>query len=208
MAHREVFARSRLVFFIVMGLLFMLVMCKVELPLLLGMNPQWEQKINPYRWCLHVHAMAATIALLVAPLQFFPEFRSRHVQVHRILGRVYAGAVCIAAPLAIYIALLHLAPAEQWPAVAQGCLWLGTTLAAVATACNRQWVMHQIWITRSYALTLTFIVTRMVVDILKIDVNASLGGNASLIWISSFLALVMADLLCLSLPRASQLEIA
>ncbi|MBC3919064.1 DUF2306 domain-containing protein [Undibacterium sp. CY18W] len=208
MLNREVFVRPRLVFFLITGLLFMLVMCKVELPLLLGMNPQWEQKINAYRWCLHAHALAATVALLVAPVQFFPEIRHGHLQMHRLLGRLYAVAVGIAAPLAIYIALMHLAPAEKWPAVAQGCLWLGTTVAAVVTACNRQLIMHQIWITRSYALTLTFIVTRMLVDVLKMDINASFGGAANLIWVSSLMALVMADLLCLSLPRASQLEIA
>ncbi|MFZ6770093.1 DUF2306 domain-containing protein [Undibacterium sp. Di26W] len=206
MATREVFARPQLVFFLVVGLLFMLVMVKVELPLLLGMNPQWEQKINAYRWCLHVHALAATLALLAAPIQFFPGFRNRHLQMHRVLGRLYAIAVAIAAPLAIYIALMHLAPAEKWPAVAQGCLWLGTTLAAVLTACKKQLIMHQIWITRSYALTLTFIVTRMLVDVLKMDINASFGGNANLIWVSSFMALVMADLLCISLQQGRQLE--
>lgn len=208
MVNRETYFRPQLYFFIFTGLLFMLVMYKVELPLLLGMNLQWEQKINSYRWCLHVHAFAATIALLAAPVQFFPGFRAKHLQMHKLLGRLYALSICIAAPIPIYIALVHLTADEKWPTVAQSSLWLCTTLAGVYTASNKQFIMHKIWITRSYALTLTFITTRMIVDVLKIDINTIFGGNANLIWTSSFMALVMADILCASVNPVRKLRIA
>lgn len=208
MVNREAYTRPQFYFFIFTALLFMLVMYKVELPLLLGMNLQWEQKINSYRWCLHVHAFAATIALLAAPVQFSPGFRVRHLQMHKLLGRLYALSICVAAPIAIYIALAHLTADEIWPTVAQGSLWLCTTLAGVYAASNKQFIMHQIWITRSYALTLTFITTRMIVDVLKIDINAIFGGNANLIWTSSFVALMMADILCASANPVRKLEIA
>ena len=138
-------------FFVCAGLLTLVVMLKVELPLLLGMNPAWDQKIIAYKWLLHLHAVLGSLALFSAPIQFFPNFRKNHLQLHRRLGRTYALSIFISAPIGVYIALEHLGNNEKWAAAAQGLLWLFTTMMAVATAMKKEMVMHQIWITQSYA---------------------------------------------------------
>jgi len=58
---------------------------------------------------------------------------------------------------------------------------------------NKQFEMHQIWIARSYALTLTFILSRFIVDVLKIKISPAIGGNVGLIWITTFLVIITAD---------------
>ena len=188
-------------FFICVGALTLVVMLKVELPLLLGMNPEWEQKILPYRWLLHLHAFLGSVALFSAPIQFFPQFRHRHLQLHRRLGRTYALSILVAAPIGIYIALAHLGNNEKWAAAAQGLLWLSTTLMAIYAAINKQVLSHQVWITRSYALTLTFVISRFILDVLRIKIGPEYGGNGSLIWVSTLLAITIADVFYVAAPR-------
>lgn len=190
-------------FFVCAGALTLVVMLKVELPLLLGMNPAWEQKISAYRWLLHLHAFLGSVALFSAPIQFFPNFRKKHLLLHRRLGTTYALSILVSAPIGIYIALAHLGSNEKWAAAAQGILWLSTTLLAVTTAMKKELVMHQIWITRSYALTLTFVVSRFILDVLRIEIGPEYGGNGSLIWVSSLLAITLADVFFVSSSRTN-----
>jgi hypothetical protein len=194
MANKSTYRSPAFNFFVCAGALTLVVMLKVELPLLLGMNPAWDKKILAYRWLLHLHAILGSIALLSAPIQFFPNFRRNHLQLHRRLGRTYALSIFVSAPIGIYIALAHLSNNEKWAATAQGLLWLCTTLMAVTTAMNKQLVMHQIWITRSYALTLTFVVSRFILDVLRIEIGSEFGGNGNLIWVSTLLAITFADI--------------
>jgi uncharacterized membrane protein len=186
-------SRSTLFVLLAIALVTALVMLKVELPLLLGMNPEWERKIDAYRWPLHVHAFFGSIALFCAPVQFLARLRNKHLSLHRTLGRTYALSVLISAPIGIYIALAHLSNSEKWAAATLGLLWLGTTMAAVHTAMHRQIAMHRIWVARSYALTLTFVLSRFLVDVLKIEVSASIGGNGALVWVCTALAIVIAE---------------
>ena len=198
--------RHMLYFFVAIGILTMIVMLKVELPLLLGMDLKWEQKIDAYRTLLHVHAIFGSIALFSAPIQFFSTFRKRHLLLHRRLGRTYALSILIAAPIGIYIALAHLSNSEKWAVVLQGLLWLGTTAAAVHTAWHKKMTMHQLWIARSYALTLTFVASRFIVDVLKIEVSPAIGGNAGLTLISTVVMILLADAVCLRAQHESKYQ--
>ena len=190
-------------FFICLGALTLVVMLKVELPLLFGLNPAWEQKILPYRWLLHLHAFLGSVALFSAPIQFFPQFRQQHLQLHRRLGRTYALSILVSAPIGIYIALAHLGNNEKWAAAAQGILWLSTTSMAVYAAMSKQVLNHQIWITRSYALTLTFVISRFILDVLRIQIGPEYGGSGSLIWVSTLLAITIADVFYVADPRSN-----
>lgn len=188
---------STQVFFVVLGLLTAIVMLKVELPLLLGMNETWEEKIDPYRWSLHVHAVFASIALFGAPIQFFPNFRSNHLRIHRAMGMLYILSIFISAPIGIYIAVEYLSGLEKWAGLIQGVLWLGTTYIAILRARNRDYVDHKIWMMRSYALTLTFVLSRLIIDVLKIEISSAYGGNGGLLLFMTILVIVVSNILCL-----------
>jgi hypothetical protein len=54
---------------------------------------------------VYVHAFAASVALLLGPLQFSASFRRDHAHIHRWLGRVYLGiGVLIGGFSALYLA--------------------------------------------------------------------------------------------------------
>ncbi len=51
-------------------------------------NPIWTY-YQPFKWWLLPHGIAASFALLLGPLQFSSRLRRRHLNWHRISGRLY-----------------------------------------------------------------------------------------------------------------------
>jgi uncharacterized membrane protein len=104
------------------------------------------------------HAILGTLALLSGPPQFSTRLRQRWRAFHRILGRVYVASVLLAAVLALTISAGH----PLFPATCvQAGAWIICTVAAFLTARNRQIAQHRQWMVRSYAVTFTFITTRL-----------------------------------------------
>ena len=64
--------------------------------------PKWKH-YEPFKWWLLPHGVAGACALLLGPMQFSERLRYRFRKLHRVLGRIYAAGVFIAAPLGIYI---------------------------------------------------------------------------------------------------------
>lgn len=143
-----------------MALAAISVILSTELPILRdlpGYDHSYRLQLIADRYLFLPHAFGGTLALLAGPLQFSTRLRRKHLQFHRILGRVYVFAVFIAVPCAILI---------EWhrplfvAATFQASLWFLCTLAALLTARNRQLVQHRQWMIRSYAMTFTFVLLR------------------------------------------------
>jgi len=104
------------------------------------------------------HVLAGVIALVAGPIQFWTRFRERHLKLHRVLGRVYVGCVFIGA-------FTGIAPANGRPGLPgtamQAAAWIVCTTAAFMTARNRQIDVHRQWMARSYAVTFTFVSSRV-----------------------------------------------
>lgn len=185
--------QSVLLFFLSLGLMTLWVVIQVEIPMLLGMRPDWEQRVAPYITLLHLHAGVSMLALLAGPPLFISGLRASHPHWHRRIGYVYAVSVAIAAVSAIWIAAWHLPPGENLAHIATGLVWLLSTGAAVQAAIRKRFNAHQRWIYRSYALTTTFVISRMLVDVGQWQLPSSVGGNTSALWIYILLALVAAE---------------
>ena len=112
------------------------------------------------RFMLIPYILAALTAVLVGPFQFSTRLRQRRPRVHRILGRVYAGAVCVAALMAFLMGPTQPPSFRDFGDTLAG-LWLVCTLAAFLTARNRQIAQHRIWAIRSYAVTFIFFFDRL-----------------------------------------------
>jgi len=110
------------------------------------------------RHLLIPHVVFGTIALLSGPLQFSSRFRLRYLRIHRILGRAYVVSVFIGAFTGIALAAGRPGlPGTTMQAVA----WIVCTTAAFITARNRQITQHRQWMARSYAVTFTFVSSRV-----------------------------------------------
>jgi uncharacterized membrane protein len=144
----------------ILGLAVLLVIVSSELPLRHTgtVFDAYRARLLRDRLFLFPHALCGTLALLSGPLQFSTRLRRKHLQFHRILGRVYVFSVFIAASIALILTQgSHL----EIGTYVQSGAWILCTLAAFLTARNRQIPQHRQWMIRSYAVTFTFIILRL-----------------------------------------------
>ncbi len=82
----------------------------------------------------------------------------RYLKLHRILGRAYVVSVMIGAFTGIALA----AGRPGLPGtMMQATAWIVCTTAAFIPARNRQITQHRQWMARSYAVTFTFVSSRV-----------------------------------------------
>ncbi len=112
---------------------------------------------------LYAHIIAATVALLIGPLQFIQTIRIHYPQVHRWLGRVYL----LFGILIGGVSGLVLAPdtiAGPIGAVGFGTLavlWLVTGAMALVRIRTGRVQAHRNWMIRNYALTFGAVTLRL-----------------------------------------------
>ncbi len=107
-------------------------------------------------------AICGMIAILGGPILFSAGNGSKYLTFNRILGRVYIGSVLIAAPIEVMIAVVEARDHFFTTGVAvHASLWFITTLLAYLTIRNGNVVYHRQWMIRSYILTLSFIIERI-----------------------------------------------
>ena len=156
------FGRSRFktVLWISLGLtaLFVFITSEVLLVTDYPMYHAYRLQVIADRHLLIPHTLSAVIALLAGPMQFSSRLRQRHLKFHRVLGRIYVISVFVGALTGI--ALSSGRPGMPGTCV-QAVAWVICTTAAVITARNRQIVRHREWMIRSYAVTFTFVSSRV-----------------------------------------------
>jgi uncharacterized membrane protein len=104
------------------------------------------------------HALAGIFALLIGPINFSSRVRQRHLRLHRVLGRIYVISVLVGAITGVALAAGR--PGLPGTAMQAGA-WVVCTIAALVTARNGQIVQHRQWMARSYAVTFTFVSSRV-----------------------------------------------
>jgi len=148
-------------FFALMGLCVLLVLWTDERFWLNPADPHWK-RIEPVRYLLMLHGLAGLTALGAGAIQMSSRIRRLRPAFHRMLGKVYIGAVTISAPVAVYMGTSTLEPrtirVEQ---VFQGGFWLLSAWVAFACIRSGQMALHKAWMMRSYAFTLIFISSRV-----------------------------------------------
>jgi uncharacterized membrane protein len=110
------------------------------------------------RYLLIPHTLAGIFALLIGPINFSSRIRQRHLKFHRVLGRIYVISVLIGA--ATGVALANGRPGFPGTSM-QAAAWVVCTIAAFITARNRHLIQHRQWMARSYAVTFTFVSSRV-----------------------------------------------
>ncbi len=153
--------RLKIAFFALMGLCVLLVVWVDERFWFNPADPHWKH-IDPVKYLLMLHGLAGLTALTVGSVQMSSRIRRERPALHRALGKVYIGAVCIAAPVAIYIGTSTLEPVSiRFEQYFQGGLWLLSALIAWACIRSGQMAMHKAWMMRSYGFTLIFVLARV-----------------------------------------------
>ena len=153
-------SRFKTVLWISLGLTALFVFITSEVLLLTDypMYHAYRLQVIADRGLLIPHTLAGIFALLIGPINFSSRIRQRHLQLHRVLGRIYVLSVFIGA--ATGVALANGRPGLPGTSM-QAAAWVVCTTAAFITARNRQIIQHRQWMARSYAVTFTFVSSRV-----------------------------------------------
>ena len=153
-------SRFKTVLWISLGLtaLFVFITSEVLLVTDYPMYHAYRLQVIADRHLLIPHTLCGIIALLAGPVQFSSRVRRRHLKFHRVLGRTYVVAVFVGAFTGIALAWGR--PGLPGTSM-QAAAWIVCTTVALITARNRQIVQHRQWMIRSYAVTFTFVSSRV-----------------------------------------------
>src|ERR1700677_1798347 len=148
------------VLWIFLGLtaLFVFITSEVLLVTDYPMYHAYRLQVIADRGLLIPHTLAGIFALLIGPINFSSRIRQRHLQLHRILGRIYVISVFVGSFTGIALAWGR--PGLPGTSM-QAAAWMVCATAAFLTARNRQIVQHRQWMARSYAVTFTFVSSRV-----------------------------------------------
>jgi len=153
-------SRFKSVLWMFLGLtsLFVFITSEVLLVTDYSMYHAYRLQVIADRHLLIPHTLCGVTALLAGPMQFSSRLRQRHLKFHRLLGRIYVISVFIGAFTGIALA----AGRPGMPGTSmQAAAWIVCTTAAFITARNRQIAQHRQWMARSYAVTFTFVSSRV-----------------------------------------------
>ncbi|MDF2193780.1 DUF2306 domain-containing protein [Paraflavitalea sp. CAU 1676] len=152
----------------------------------LEMTPAALDKYFSLRWVLIAHITGGGGALILGPLQFWGRLRTRYVNLHRWLGVLYllailvssVGALILSYTTAYEVNWAYAFSLQVWVSV-----WIISTVIAYWAALRKKFVLHQEWMTRSYIVTLAFIVSGLVLKfLLHIGFGTFEAISPSLFW--------------------------
>jgi uncharacterized membrane protein len=160
LAPRSTGSRFKTILWVSLGLITLFVFITSEVLLITDypMYHAYRLQVIADRHLLIPHTLAGTFALLIGPINFSSRIRQRHLQLHRILGRVYVISVFVGSFTGIALAWGR--PGLPGTSM-QAAAWIVCTVAAFITARNRQISVHRQWMARSYAVTFTFVSSRV-----------------------------------------------
>jgi len=153
-------SRFKTILWVSLGLITLFVFITSEVLLITdySMYHAYRLQVIADRHLLIPHTLAGISALLIGPINFSSRIRQRHLQLHRVLGRIYVVSVFIGS-------FTGIALAAGRPGLPGTCMqagaWMVCTTAAFVTARNRQIAVHRQWMARSYAVTFTFVSSRV-----------------------------------------------
>ncbi|HVZ84996.1 MAG TPA: DUF2306 domain-containing protein [Terracidiphilus sp.] len=153
-------SRFKTILWVSLGLTALFVFITSELFLVADypMYHAYRLQVIADRHLLIPHTIAGILALLIGPVNFSSRMRERHLRLHRILGRIYVIAVFAGSFTGIALA----AGRPGLPGTSmQAAAWMICTVAAFVAARNRQIAVHRQWMARSYAVTFTFVSSRV-----------------------------------------------
>jgi uncharacterized membrane protein len=159
-ASRSRLSKFKTALWISLGLttLFVFITSEVFLAADYPMYHAYRLQVIADRVLLIPHTLAGIFALLIGPINFSSRIRNRYLKLHRVLGRVYVVSVFVGAATGVALA----SGRPGFPGTCgQAAAWVVCTTAAFLTARNRQIIQHRQWMARSYAVTFTFVSSRV-----------------------------------------------
>jgi hypothetical protein len=146
-------------------------------------------------WGLRVHIAASAFAMILGAFQFLKVLRQTAPSVHRWMGRAYILACVIGGIAGGTIALSSTAgPIAGWGFFLLAVLWAPFTLLAWTSAMRRDFVAHERWMIRSFALTLAAVTLRLYLPMVGILDMEFLPAYRAIAWFAWVPNLIIAEI--------------
>jgi uncharacterized membrane protein len=148
-------------------------------------------------WGLQVHIAASGVAMLLGAFQFLKPLRQKLPSVHRWIGRIYVTACVVGGLAGGAIALSSTAgPIAGWGFFLLAVLWVPFTLLALAAAMRKDFVAHERWMIRSFALTFAAVTLRIYLPIAIIQNQGEfpLDAYRAIAWLAWVPNLIVAEI--------------
>jgi Predicted membrane protein (DUF2306) len=189
--------RTRNLVFLLVSAMAAYVLYHNESFLLDPTHPVW-QHYEPFKWWLLPHGVIGACALLLVPMQFFDRLRARFRLLHRVVGRIYVACALVLAPLGAYIQYLEepLGASRSFTTAAtiDALLLTITTGIGFTFALKRMIPQHRQWMTRSYAVALTFLQIRVILGVTGLDQPPDPAITEIVVWTCVALSVLVGDL--------------
>ena len=171
--------------------------------------PLHNPMLDPYG--LQVHVAASGVAMLVGAFQFFKPLRAKAPALHRWIGRIYVAACVIGGVAGGVIALSSTAgPIAGWGFLMLALLWVPFTLLALRAAMRRDFIAHERWMIRSFALTFAAVTLRIYlpVAITQNQGEFPLDAYRAIAWLAWVPNLIVAELFIATLRKPKRPKVA
>jgi uncharacterized membrane protein len=155
------------------------------LPFFLSFDAATYGEYWPRRWGLVAHVAGGMTAASTGLLQLWLGLTGRIDALHRLLGRVYVGAIVVGSTGAYYLALTVAPGAFAYAAglFMLSTSWVVTTSMASVAVRRRALEQHREWMIRSYTVTFAFVTFRLVARWLAdAHVAADADVQAAMAW--------------------------
>jgi uncharacterized membrane protein len=167
------------------------------LPLGVALHPDMRATFEANRIGIYAHIFAAVFALALGPFQFSAKLRTRHLALHRWLGRLYLGVgVLVGGVSGLFMATKAfggLTAHSGFAILALG--WLYTGLRAYTAIRAGNIAAHRHWMFRNFALTFAAVTLRIWLPLFMAAGITFEVGYPLIAWLSWVPNLFVAELL-------------
>ena len=152
-----------------------------------------------FKWQLIGHISGGLIALLIGPFQFWKAFRTKFMNAHRMLGRIYLISILIGFISSTFLAWTIAYEVNfSWALSLQilGLVWIASASMAYICVRRKRILQHKEWMIRSYVITFAFVLFRFFneLPIAKTLMPEFTERGATLIWLSWTIPLFITEI--------------
>ncbi len=129
---------------------------------LLSSKPSEVHDNKYWKFEFYQHILCGGVALLIGWSQFSKVWRTKYVNTHRLVGKIYLIAVMLSGTAGLYISFF--ATGGLIASFGFGSLaiaWLFTSINAYLSIRKKEIHLHEQWMIRSYALTFAAVTLRI-----------------------------------------------
>ena len=163
-----------------------------------------EGNLSAKAFWYYAHLATAIAPLILGPFQFWTWLRVKHTLIHRTLGKIYLAGSFLGGLTALYLGVTIDLEGSKVSLFLLSTTWLFMTIAAWITIRNKNIIGHRLFVIRSYALAMVFVILRLVGDIpqdkLFFFIKSPEIRDTTLEWISWIIPLLAIELIYSWIP--------